>query len=144
MSRSVRRLSGLRVRRRLLQDRSGATAVELSLVLPFFLMIFLAIVEIGQALQTWNEVHHALGRAIRLVNIDASTTPSEINEAMRAYLTGVDADTLTVTAEQVTTSGIDHIKISVGIPFDIVLPFADISTINIHVDRTTPILSATR
>jgi Flp pilus assembly protein TadG len=128
---------------RLVGDKRGATAVELALVFPLFIMIVLGIIEIGQALRLWNEVQHALGRAVRLVNVNASTTPSEITSAMRSYLTDVDADSLTVTATPVTISGITHIKISVGFPFEIILPFTDISTVTINVDRTAPVLSAT-
>jgi Flp pilus assembly protein TadG len=138
LARRVRRKPGL------VRDEAGASAVELALVFPVFIMIVLGIVEIGQALRTWNEVHNALGRAVRLMNLDASTTPDQITTAMRGYLTDVDAATLTVTATPITVSGIEHIRISVGIPFEIILPFADTSTMQINVDRTAPVLSATK
>lgn len=126
------------------KDQRGATVVELALVFPVFIMIILGIFETGRAILTWNEVHHSLGRAVRLLNVDATTPPDDIVTAMRSYLTSVKADTLTVAAETVTISGIEHIRISVGFPFDITLPFTDISTMQINVNRTAPVLSATK
>lgn len=126
------------------EDQRGATVVELALVFPVFFMIILGIFETGRAIQTWNEVHHSLGRAVRLLNVDATTPPDDIVTAMRSYLTSVKADTLSVAAETVTISGIEHIRISVGFPFDITLPFTDISTMQINVNRTAPVLSATK
>lgn len=128
----------------LLRNRSGTTAIELALVFPFFLMLLLGIVEFGQALRTWNEVHHALGRAVRLVNLNASTSPSEIENAMRSFLTQIDANALTVTATPVTVDNIRHITISVGFPIEISIPFTSQSTLMLSADRTTPVLSATK
>ncbi len=127
-----------------MRDTKGVSAVEMALVFPVFLMIVLGIVEIGLALKTWNEVHHALGRAVRLINLDASTSASDITTAMRGYLTSIDGDSLSVVATPVTISGVNYLKISVGFPFQIVMPFTDISTLTINVDRTAPILSATK
>lgn len=126
------------------KDEGGASAVEMALVFPLFIMIVLGVIEVGEAVRTWNEVHHALGRAVRLVNVNTSTTPDQITTAMRSYLTSVRADTLTVTATPVTLSGIEHVRISVGVPFEIVLPFSKISEMQINVERTAPVLSATK
>lgn len=144
MFRSVKAYRCAGNRRKFAKDEQGAAAVEMALVFPLFIMLLLAIFEIGQAVSVWNEVNHALGRAVRLMNVDTTTTTAEISAAMRSYLTDVDPDKLTVTAVPVTLSGIEHIRISVGVPFEIILPFADISTIQINVDRTAPVLSATK
>ncbi|WP_428651634.1 TadE/TadG family type IV pilus assembly protein [Roseibium sp.] len=126
------------------RDQRGVSAVEMALVFPVFLMIVFGILEIGYALKTWNEVNNALGRAVRLVNIDADTSPDDIAAAMRSYLTNVDADTLTVAATPVTITGTDYIKIEVDFPFEVILPFTTISSMTINVDRIAPILSATK
>lgn len=133
-----------RARRGFFRDRSGVAAIEMALVLPVFLMIVFGIIEFGRALKTWNEVDHALGRAVRLINLDANTTPEQIVTAMTAYLDGVNTDSLSVVATQTNISGTDYIKISVGFPFELILPFSSISTVNINVDRIAPVLSATK
>ncbi len=126
------------------RDTKGVAAVEMAMVLPVFLMIVFGIIEIGYALKTWNEVNNALGRAVRLVNLDMDTTPDEITTAMRGYLTHIDPDTLTVAATPVTVSGTDYMKIEVGFPLDVILPFTTISSMTINVDRIAPLLSATK
>ncbi|MDN3721612.1 TadE/TadG family type IV pilus assembly protein [Roseibium salinum] len=97
--------------------------MEMALVLPVFLMIIFGIVEFGRALKTWNEVDHALGRAVRLINLDAKTTPQQIVTAMEAYLDDINTESLSVVATPTNISGTDYIKISVGFPFELILPF---------------------
>jgi Flp pilus assembly protein TadG len=128
----------------LIRDLRGVSVVEFALVLPVFMMIILGIVEMGRALKTWNEVNHALTRAVRLVNLDSKTTPAEIATAMHSYLSDIKTSELSVVATPTTITGTDYIKISVGFPFQVSLPFTDIASLNISVDTIAPILSSTK
>jgi Flp pilus assembly protein TadG len=128
----------------LIRDLKGFSAVEFALVLPVFMMMILGILEMGRALKTWNEVNHALTRAVRLVNLDSKTTPAEIATAMHSYLGDINTSELSIVATPTTITGTDYIKISVGFPFQISLPFTEIAALNINVDTIAPILSSTK
>ena len=75
------------------RDRRGVTAVEFAMVLPVFLTVVLGTVELGRAFQAWNEASHALGRAIRVVNLDANKSPVELATLLEAYLAGINTKT---------------------------------------------------
>ncbi|MBO6509457.1 MAG: pilus assembly protein [Roseibium sp.] len=130
--------------RAFLEERAGTSIVEFTLVLPVFLIMVLGIYEFGRALKTWNEVNHALTRAVRLVNVNSSTTPTEIAAAMRDYLKDVKTTELKVAATPTTITGTDYIKISVDFPYQISLPFTEIAALTIKVDTIAPILSSTK
>lgn len=126
---------------RFLGDQAGAMAVEFAFVLPFFLMVIFATVELGRALSARNEMNHALGRAVRVVNLDSGKTADEIAAFLRADLAKYDPEDLTVSASQKTVSGNDFVKISVSFPFRVIIPFSAIPTVTLNVETLAPELS---
>ncbi|NRG18474.1 pilus assembly protein [Rhizobiales bacterium] len=127
-----------------LRDRRGVAAVEMAFVLPLFLMVVLGTIEFGRALSAWNQASHALGRVVRIVNLDATTSTSEIASAMRSYLPSAYGDGLSVTATKKTISGGEYIEISASFPYEIRVPFTSLSTLTLSVDTLAPLISATK
>ena len=61
----------------------GAAAVEFALILPVFLLLIFAIIEIGIAYQRWTTVTHAAREGVRRLAVgdapDAATTAGELS-----------------------------------------------------------------
>lgn len=123
------------------RDRSGVAALEYALALPVLLMVVLGIIEIGRALAVRNEISHALGRTTRVVHLNPSTTPEQIEASLEDYLPNYDTE-LEVSITEI--SGTSFMEISVQFPFEISIPFAPISEVNLSVATLAPMVSPTQ
>ena len=122
------------------RDRRGVTALEVAMVFPALVMIVLATMEFGRVLAAQNAMSHALGRAVRVVHLDATTTTEEIADLLEEYLGDFDTD-LEVNIMEI--SGTSFMEISVEFPFETSLPFAAVSNIDLRVATLAPMVSPT-
>ena len=143
LRRRAHRMS-VRLRSRFIQDTRGVTAIEFGVAFPVFIMMILGTLEFGRALETRNQMSHALSQAVRVVNLDANQTPAAIATLMAAYLDDFDADDLNITTSNTTISDIDYMQISVNFPFEVTIPFSTASELTLNVQTRTAILSATQ
>lgn len=92
--------------RRLGRCDSGATAVELALVLPLFITLLFGIFNFGWALYCGAEVRNAVEQASRELLEDPTLTLDELRADVAGRLHGatIDQVTLTRTTETVGTS----------------------------------------
>ncbi len=127
--------------RTLWRDRKGAAALEFALAIPLLIMMIFGIIDFGRALAARNEMAHALGRAMRLVHLDPTVTPQQIETALEGYLSNYDAD-LTVQIAEV--SGTSFMKVSVEFPFKISVPFSTVSEVELQVATLAPMVSPVR
>lgn len=124
-----------------LKDLKGVTAVESAFLMPLLLTILLGSVEMGRTFQAWNQGQHALAQAVRVLNIDQTTTASEIQTLMLNYLDDVTTDNLTVNTEVVEISGTEFMKISASFPMNLIIPFWGKSSIDTSVETMAPIVT---
>jgi Flp pilus assembly protein TadG len=141
--RRTRKAAG-RIGSSILRDQRGAAAVEIAIVLPLFLMVILGTLELGRALESRNDMSHALSRAVRVLNLDSETTPNAIAALLSTYLADRDAEALSVSVSSTTISEIDYMKISVNFPFEVRIPFSSLSTITLGVETVAPVISPTK
>lgn len=80
--RAVDRLSMHGICARLAKCRTGVTAVELALVLPVFLIMILAVVEIGLEFLTQVVLDQAVAGGVRQVQMGKATTASSVTIAI--------------------------------------------------------------
>jgi Flp pilus assembly protein TadG len=130
-----------RQRRGLWRDRQGIAAVEFALALPILVMNIFGIVDFGRALAARNEMEHALGRAMRLIHLDPTVTPQQIETALEGYLIDFDTD---MTVEITEVSGTSFMEVSVAFPFEISIPFAPVSEVELLVATLAPMVSPTQ
>ena len=123
------------------RNESGSAAVESSIVLTLLVTILFGAVESGRTFEAWNETGHALGRAVRVVNIDNTKTADEIATLIKTYLENTSTGEVTVLAEKQTISGTEFMNIEVEFPFDINIPFYGSPTLTLSVDTLAPIMS---
>ena len=126
------------------QSSQGITAVEFALTFPLFMLFIMATLEVGRSLEARNEISHALSRAVRVINLDDSQTPSNVASLMATYLDDFDAEELTITTVSTEVAGTEYIDISVSFPFDLTIPFATLTSVTLHVDTRMPLISASR
>jgi Flp pilus assembly protein TadG len=123
------------------RDRQGIAAVEFALALPILVMTIFGIVDFGRALAARNEMEHALGRAMRLIHLDPTVTPQQIETALEGFLSDFDTD---MTVEITEVSGTSFMEVSVAFPFEISIPFAPVSEVELQVATLAPMVSATQ
>lgn len=120
------------------RDRSGVAAIELALALPLLVVVTFAIVDFGRALAARNEMSHALGRAMRLVHLDPTVTPEQIEDSLESYLSNFDAD---MTVQITEVSGTNFMEVSVNFPFKLAIPFSPVKEVELHVATLAPMVS---
>lgn len=143
LGKAHRRISGGRFVE-FLRHTSGVTAIEFALTFPVLMLIVMGALEFGRALEARNQISHALSRAVRVVDLDADRTASEIAALMAGYLDEFDEDDLTIGTSTTTTSGVEYMDISVAFPFDVIIPFASVSSVTLNVQTRTPVISASQ
>ncbi len=99
---------------------SGATAVELALLLPLVLLCVLGLAEFGRALWTQATLDYAVQAAARCAAIDTNTCGSGAQTQQYAISM---APALSVTASQFTvTNPSCGMRVSTSLPFQFVVP----------------------
>ena len=98
----------------------GVAAVEFAMVVPFFILLIMGIVEIGRAMSVQQMLINATREGARVATVDG-TTSMEVKQTVIDSLT---ATGITVTAEMVTVDpdpnsalGNAPITVSVSVPF---------------------------
>lgn len=105
-------------------DESGATAVELSLVMPLFVALVFGIFNYGWALYCGNEVRYAIQRASRLLIADPDTSLEALRAAMAQRIHGADIDDIDLEMNTETIGASTHVmRISWTYAYSIETPF---------------------
>lgn len=138
-SAAARRLSSL-----FLRDGRGVFGVEFALVFPILVMMVGAAVEYGRALEARNQMSHALSKVVRVVNIDPTKSTSQIAYLLADDLSDYGPGDLDVAVSNAEISGSPYMKISVKFPFEMLIPFGELSTLTLTVDTTAPLISPTK
>jgi hypothetical protein len=86
-------------------------------------------------------MEHALGRAKRLIHLDSTITPQQIETALEGYLSEFDTD---MTVQITEVSGTSLMEVSVAFPFKISIPFAPVSAVELQVATLAPMVSPTQ
>ena len=127
-----------------LRDQRGVTAIEFAITLPLLILIVLGTLEFGRALKVRNEMSHALSKAVRVINLDSKQTTQAISEFLGTYLADYGSEDLAVDVSSTTISGTNYMRISVGFPFHMIIPFSNVSTVMLGLHSLAPVISPMR
>jgi Flp pilus assembly protein TadG len=92
MGRATLRWARLRFRRQLSPDERGVALVEFALVLPLLLVLLLGMIDVGKAVNYWNDETHLANEAARYAAVNKNPGPqatlnqSILNQADTAEL----------------------------------------------------------
>ena len=111
-------LNRFRPRAHCSQRRRGVVALELGLVLPIFLIIVFAIVELGRALMVQQIITNGAREGARLAVIPG-TTDQQVYDAIDNYLAGttVQGQTRTITPSLTTAPSHAALTVHVSVPY---------------------------
>jgi Flp pilus assembly protein TadG len=76
MGRRTQRWRIFNPRRRLAADERGVALVEFALVLPLVLLLLLGMIDVGKAVNYWNDETHLANEAARAVAVNISPDPN--------------------------------------------------------------------
>jgi len=115
------------MRRRLLREVSGATALEFAMIAPPLIMMLVGGLQLGWALHCAASVRWALETSARNLMIDPTESASTLKSAMLSALSGrtnATASALTVTINQDTSNPAKTMLVATSVySTTLVIPF---------------------
>lgn len=126
--------------RRFRRDDSGASAVELALVMPLFVALVFGLFNYGWALYCGNEVRYAVQRASRLLIADPDATIDELRAAVAQRLNGADIDDVDLSlATETLGAGTRVARVSWRYAYAVETPFLDDAVLTFDSSLLTPL-----
>ena len=124
--------------RKLRSDQTGAAAVEFALVAAALILVLVATVQIGWALQVRNEMAKAVDEAARFTLLP-DRGPGDFENKLEELLAHYDEDRLVVPAYQkITVSGVAMNVFSAQYQLPVFVPFVAAELGSLSVTRRTP------
>ncbi len=124
--------------RRLARDRRGASALEMSLVMPMLLLLLIGIMELARYAFTAESIRTVTAEAARLAvlgsisssaglvlsgsTITSCTTDATVNASAAKRTPFINTATLTLCVSSSTTNGVTTVIVSAQYPFSSFLP----------------------
>lgn len=128
------------MKRSLRDCESGATAVELALVLPMFITLLFGIFNYGWAMYCGGEVRNAVEQASRLLIEDPDATLEELRTAVAANLHGATIDQVTLDRTTETVGGsLQVVRISWTYSYVVDTPFLSQKILRFDSSIVTPL-----
>jgi len=122
--------------RRLLQDQSGASALEFSIVGSLLFFCLLGILEVGWALYVRHALADAADRGIRYVLVNRNAADSAVQSYVLGLLPNYDRARLSVTSTTEVNGTISYRAVRVRYSFSFSgLP---VSSVALSAERRTP------
>ncbi len=107
---------------RLMEDRSGAAALEFALIgLPFILLL-LGLIEFGRGLHIRTALDAAADRAQRAILIDPAASAGTIEAAIRNAFQAGQPELVTITYATESAAGVDYRLVTLDYEMDLLLP----------------------
>jgi Flp pilus assembly pilin Flp len=137
---------------RLCRDRTGATTVEFAILAPVLILLMIAVLQIGMAMQSYNAIRNVAADTARfaVVEYQRGSAPSAASLEAQAHniASGVpyllQADALTVHIEEPTLQRVDGVRemtLTVRYTLPAVLPLASWASLSIDFSRPIFVLS---
>lgn len=97
--------------------RRGIAAVEFAVVVPFFILLVLGMIEVGRGIMVQQILTNAAREGAREAILDGATT-TEVQTVVTTYLTGssIPGATATVSPNPQTANARDAITVTVSVP----------------------------
>ncbi|MDP1737121.1 MAG: pilus assembly protein [Caulobacter sp.] len=119
---------------------SGATAVELALVMPMFVALVFGIFNYGWAIYCGNEVRYAVQRASRLLIVEPDTSLEDLRAAVAERLNGAEIEDVDLAMTTETFGASTHVaRITWTYAYTIQTPFLDDAVLNFDSSLLAPL-----
>ena len=95
-------------------NRQGAAAVEAAILLPVFVLIFLALIDIGQAINLRHVVENAAREAARMAAKDEHESAAEIHTAVVEHMKSAYPNIVSASIEQAVSTNVYYVDTLYG------------------------------
>ena len=123
--------------RRLWRNEGGASAVEFAIVGSVFIVLCLAILQLGWALQIRNQISQVADAAVRSIVIDPDASDSALEAQVYSALAEYDAGRLHVEAGEATVDTIAFRTLNIKYDMELDIPFFPTNLVTLNVSRRT-------
>jgi len=141
-----------RFHRRLSGDRAGAAAVEFALAGPLVIMLIMAVLQVGMAMQSYNAIRNVAADTARFAVVQyqrgASPEVGAIEAQARTIATGgaylLKSDAFTARVEDAAAQRVDgarELTLTVSYTVPAILPFTDWTAVSIDFSRPIFVLA---
>ena len=119
--------------RKLLQEKSAATAVEFALLLPILIILTLGAFEIAIALYKKNQLANAVSIAQRQLQINQAADAQQIKTKIADALINIDSDDVLVTlSDNFTSDGFTERTVTISHNYDFILPLLSVFSVTLR------------
>lgn len=124
--------------KRLIRNRRGAAAVELSLLFPIFILMVLGTFELGRALYAYHALENAVSEAARFAIVrgaesDQPATKNDIESIARDALKSVDQANVIINVQfQPDNSRGSKVRVDSTYTMDLLIPYVNFDGIALN------------
>lgn len=126
-----------------MKRQGGQSTVEMAIILPILLVLFLGIFDIGHILYIDEMLSNASREGARYgsLNTANSTDTQGIDDAVLADISGLNTNNLQISSSVVTeASGVNYVKVVVQYPVTIITPLFSEVIQNPFVDKAQTVM----
>ncbi len=129
----------MRTLRRLRDCRSGATALEFAIVSLFLVLVAIGVVDFARGFNVRSHMSYAADVGVRTLLVDAETSDSALEDAIRTAFSGPDPELLEVAIASETIDGSSYRAVTLEYPLSLHVPGLESGPINLTVGRRIPL-----
>lgn len=124
-------------RRRLVDDMTGAAAIEFAFAIPVLACVMIGILQFGMILHASGGMRHAVGEGIRHAKIYPNASSTEVLAEVRDALSGINPAGITsLTFERGTSNNAQFGRISMTYQIQPVIPFVPMDLLTLTESKT--------
>ena len=123
---------------RLRRDQEGAVAVEFAIVGSLFIVLLIAILQLGWALQLRNQMARAADQAVRYVLLHPQADDASFKAEASKALSGYDPKRLVVTVGQTTVGTTTYRTMNLSYNVPLYIPGASADLVTLKVSQWAP------
>ena len=128
----------------LMRDERGSTAVEVSLVLPTFLVMIIGIFAVGWAAHSTHNLRHALAEGARALQLEPTITQTELQTLVRSKVYeahGPEDVSVTLTIDPLS-AGVQLAHSTASYPVTFTVPLVGSYSFTYSVSMTVPVTAS--
>lgn len=125
-------------RRRLMAERSGASALEFALVAPLLLILMVGVVVLGQAAYAVASMQWAIEHSVRQFMISKTITGAELEALVRERLGPLGDIEMTIHYSEDEADVIPVARVTAAVSYPVALPLIPAFNLNYTIETHVP------
>jgi Flp pilus assembly protein TadG len=118
----------------------GVAALEFGIIAPVFLLILIAIIELGRLHWVRNSVEYAAEQTARWAIVNTAANDTQLKAHALEQFDGIAAGKAAVQIDRDTASGLDFLTVTVTYNFQFLVDFMGIGTLPLRGETRVPLI----